>query len=185
MPSLEDNDLNATEVQPRWHKEEMAHTCCHFPPALNLLKASRAALLHKEHEKLIDELVQPSYAQRYGPVYGRLVQKSAPRYGSKLSSGVSSVVRLSMGCSAIASTREKSVVSRPLPITSGASSREAWGSEGAAQALGHARASSTPNAYRSIRRVASVTASPTRMRGSRRSEAPLSCAAKRSGDSHQ
>ncbi|EOD41263.1 hypothetical protein EMIHUDRAFT_420714 [Emiliania huxleyi CCMP1516] len=36
-------DLNATEVQPRWHKEEMAHTCCHFPPALNLLKASRDA----------------------------------------------------------------------------------------------------------------------------------------------
>lgn len=38
-----------------------------------------AAALHKEHEGLIDELIQPSYAQRYGPIYGRLVQKSVLR----------------------------------------------------------------------------------------------------------
>ena len=40
---------------------------------------SVAAKLHTEHELLIDELVQPSYAQRYGPIYGRLVQTSVLR----------------------------------------------------------------------------------------------------------
>ena len=35
-----------------------------------------AADLHAEHQPLIDDLIEPAYAQRYGGVYGRLAQKS-------------------------------------------------------------------------------------------------------------
>ena len=35
-----------------------------------------ACALHPEHQPLMDDLIEPAYAQRYGKVYGRLAQKS-------------------------------------------------------------------------------------------------------------